>query len=77
MPSKKRLTLLLPEGLGLVSKFSKSPRPFVRIKNGSLHDGDLLLQLSLKHLIMIRELSSEMHNPHPELFQDSKTQYDE
>lgn len=77
MPSKKRLTLLLPEGIGLASRFSKASRPLVRLKTGSLHDGELLLELTLKHLVMIRRLSTETHDLHPELFQDAKSQYDE
>lgn len=80
MPSKKRLTLVtLPtgKGMGLVSRFGKTPRSFVRVKNGSLQDGDILLQLTLKELSDIRRMSMEMDQPHPELFQDAKSQYDE
>jgi hypothetical protein len=77
MPPKNSLALFLPEGMGRVSRFGKTPRPFVRVKNGSLHDGDVLLQLTLKELREIRRMSMEMDRPHPELFQDAKSQYDE
>jgi len=77
MPSKSRLTIFLPEGIGLVSKFSKATRRLVRVKSGSLQDGEILLQLTLKELKAIRKMSKEMGQPRPELFKDAKSQYDE
>ena len=63
--------------MGLVSKFGKITRPFVRVKNGSLQDGDILLQLTLRELGMIRRISREMDGPRPELLRDVKSRYDE
>ena len=77
MPSKNRPVLWLPGGMGLVSRYGKTTRPYVRVKNGSLRDGDILLQLTLKELGVIRRLSREIHGPGPELFQDAKSHYDE
>jgi len=77
MPPKKRLTIFLPGGIGLVSRFGKTTRRFVKVNNGSLQDGDILLQLTLKELGEIRRMSKEMDGSRPELFQDAKTQYDE
>lgn len=78
MPPKNRLTLLFPGGIGPASKFSKASRPLVRVNTGSLHDGELVLQLTLQHLILIRRMSREMgHDTYAGLFKDSKSQYDE
>lgn len=77
MPPKSRLTVSLPEGIGLVSKFSKASRRLVRVKSTSLQEGELYLQLTLKELKAIRRVSKEMGQPRPELFKDAKSQYDE
>ncbi|KAG6375654.1 hypothetical protein JVT61DRAFT_3224 [Boletus reticuloceps] len=76
MPSK-RLTVFLPEGIGIVSRFGKSSRRYVKVKNGSLQDGDILLQLTLKELGVIRKVSKKMRRRRPELFKDAKDQYDD
>ena len=77
MPSKKRLIIVFSDGIGLASKFNKAAWPLVRIKNsGSLEDGGVLLQLTLRHLHIIRRVSRDTHDDLPELFVDSKAEYD-
>ena len=77
MPPKKRLTILLSDGIGPTSKFGKSSRPLWRVPNsGSFEDGDIMLQVMLKRLQEIQWLSKETHRDLPRFYSEAVFEYD-
>ena len=78
MPREKRLTIVLSDGIGPASKFSKASRLLWRVSNsGSFEDGDVMLQVMLKRLQDIQWLSKETHRDLPDFYSDAVFGYDE
>ena len=77
MPPKKRLTVLLSDGIGPASKFSKVSRPLWRVSNSrSFDDGNTMFQVVLKRLQEIQWLSKETHCDLPDFYSDAVLEYD-